>query len=598
MIILTVIWSLPYEALAKDKKTPSLKLIVKNSSEIREEIAAAKNIIDKLAALAKNMEKTAKLYDTINQKSYWESQAKIQFLKALHAEGYYGASIETEFPENENSIIFYVGGLSRYKIRQISIRSAENSNKYISLPDLANFKEFGVKEGEFAMARNIIAAQNSLINYIEQNNCVLFVKADHQAVIDHTDDTIDLSFIVNGGPDARVGQFQLRGLEKVEPEYVKKLMPFKRGMCFRQSMIGDAERALHKSGLFALAIPKVPDSKDGMDGNAVPIDFELRERQHRSIKAGLNYGTDLGFGITTGWHHRNFLGSGEKVDLEVFANYKEQSVDLNFSKPFFLRDDQTLKLGLSGENLKSRAFRSKEGSLSASVERKLDKLWTAGIGSKYSYSIVREKGQEKNFSFISIPLFVKFDTRDNFLNPRKGQEFALKGEPFSALGLKGNSFFKSELVGNQYFGFNSALKPVIALRVAIGSITGIKRTSIPANERFYMGGAQSVRGYAYQLAGEVDQQNRPIGGRSYLGTSLELRTRIKGSFGVIAFTDSGNSFGTTMPRINEKMFNGVGFGLRYFTDFGPLRFDVGFPLKKRPKIDKSFQIYFGIGQSF
>ena len=49
---------------------------------------------------------------------------------------------------------------------------------------------------------------------------------------------------------------------------------------------------------------------------------------------------------------------------------------------------------------------------------------------------------------------------------------------------------------------------------------------------------------------------------------------------------------------NKKMFHGYGFGVRYFTGFGPLRLDVGFPLAGRKKIDKAFQVYFGIGQNF
>ena len=99
---------LPYVARAKEPKYTSIKLIVREHPEAKSSIKA---VMKKLNELARDMEKTAKLYNTINQKAYWESEGKKSFLRYLHSEGYYDATIEAEFPENENTIIFYVNGL-------------------------------------------------------------------------------------------------------------------------------------------------------------------------------------------------------------------------------------------------------------------------------------------------------------------------------------------------------------------------------------------------------------------------------------------------------------------------------------------------------
>jgi translocation and assembly module TamA len=591
LILTTMFFTImPYTVLAKEKKHTCIKLIVKEHQGLE---GSVKEVIKKLNGLSRNMEKTAKLYNTINQKAYWESEAKKSFLKYLQSDGYYAATIETEFTEGENTIIFYINGWQRYKIKRLLLKHAENSNHNIKEPD---FNDLKIKEGDFAVASNIIDVQNAIADAIEKNNCLLSLEVTHEAVIDHLDDSITVDFIINAGPNAKVKSVDLKGFSSVDPNYVKKLIPFKNGQCFRRSLITEAQNSLQKSGLFAITTPEIPDHTD--DNDEVPIIFDLKERKHRSLKAGFSYGSDLGFGITTGWNHRNFLGSGETVKAELFANQREQIVDLVFAKPFYKQDNQTLKIGISAENLVSKAFKSREGAAFAGVERKLSDIWTAGVSGKYSYSVVKDAKSTQNFSFLSAPLFIKRDTRDNFLNPRKGYELQLKTEPFYPIKKEGKSFLKSEVTVGKYIPFRMKLEPVVAVRALLGSISGAKSARIPANERFYVGGAGSVRGYAYQLAGDLDERHRPMGGRSMIETNIEFRVKVKNDIGFVVFFDSGNVYSSITPQFNKKMFHGYGFGVRYFTGFGPLRLDVGFPLAGRKKIDKAFQVYFGIGQNF
>ena len=70
------------------------------------------------------------------------------------------------------------------------------------------------------------------------------------------------------------------------------------------------------------------------------------------------------------------------------------------------------------------------------------------------------------------------------------------------------------------------------------------------------------------------------------------------SIGVVGFLDSGFAYSSLTPQLRKRLLQGAGLGVRYLTNFGPLRFDVGFPLKRRKFVDKSYQLYFGIGQSF
>jgi len=128
-------------------------------------------------------------------------------------------------------------------------------------------------------------------------------------------------------------------------------------------------------------------------------------------------------------------------------------------------------------------------------------------------------------------------------------------------------------------------------------MVGESRDAIPANLRFYAGGGGSVRGFGYQLAGQLNDDDDPIGGRSLLELSGEVRVRITESIGAVAFVDAGTVYSSSAPDFSETLRVGAGPGLRYFSPIGPLRLDVGFPLNPRDS-DDTWQLYISIGQAF
>jgi translocation and assembly module TamA len=138
---------------------------------------------------------------------------------------------------------------------------------------------------------------------------------------------------------------------------------------------------------------------------------------------------------------------------------------------------------------------------------------------------------------------------------------------------------------------------VLAGRTALGAMVGEPRSAIPANLRFYAGGGGSVRGFGYQLAGKLNEDDKPIGGRSLFELSGEVRLRITETIGAVAFVDAGTVYSSSYPNFSETLRVGAGPGLRYFSPIGPIRLDVGFPLNPRNS-DDTWQLYISIGQAF
>ena len=136
-----------------------------------------------------------------------------------------------------------------------------------------------------------------------------------------------------------------------------------------------------------------------------------------------------------------------------------------------------------------------------------------------------------------------------------------------------------------------------SLPTAIRSTFGPSTAQLPPNKRFYAGGGGSIRGYGYQRVGPLDANDNPIGGKSVIEASAELRARLFEDIGVVAFVDAGSAFEELTPRFNDDVGYAAGLGARYYSSLGPVRLDVAVPLNKRPG-DDSFQIYVSIGQAF
>ena len=586
LIISTIVVVLIYGVHTIFASQSSLKIEIKmvNHSSLK----------TKIKNLAREIEKTAELYQTSNQRAYWEIEGKKSFTSLLRSEGYYSSTIDVELPSQEqNIIIFHIEPWQRYKLANINIQHSKGGNSSVELPAIS---KLDIKKGQYAIADDLISVQEDILKMIEKNNCLLSLSVSHKAIINHFDDVVDITYIVEAGPRASIEKVSYKGLKKVKEEYVHKIVDLEKGQCFKQSYITKARGELQKSGLFASTNPTIPKTTNA-DGS-VPITFDLTERKFRSIKAGVSYGTDLGLGAKFGWENRNYFGSGEDLKIDSFLNRNEQIIELNYVEPFYRRRDQKLIVGSKFENKKSKAFDNVESSVFGFLERDFTPKWSGGFGGRFAQSKVKRDGRTQHFSLLSTPIYLKLDTRKNILNPKSGHEIRVEAAPFFSVRSKESPFFKAQISGSRYFGMKAKLSPIIAIRGAYGSILGVRSVKLPINEKFYVGGAQSLRGYEYQLAGELDAKRRPLGGRSFIETSVELRLSMTDTIGLVGFLDSGRSYSAITPNTNLSLMHGAGFGLRYMTDFGPIRADIGFPLKRRKFVDKAFQLYFGIGQSF
>jgi translocation and assembly module TamA len=215
----------------------------------------------------------------------------------------------------------------------------------------------------------------------------------------------------------------------------------------------------------------------------------------------------------------------------------------------------------------------------------------------FKASRVVQLEDEEHFSLVSLPMYMEWDTSDDVLDPTRGGRLSLQLAPNQDIVETDLSFVKGLVTTSRYVQLSRVPSLVLAGKLALGAITGSERDAIPADERFYAGGGGSIRGYPYQTVGPIEQ-DEPLGGRSLLEISMEVRWKITEQFGLVAFWDGGSAFRGTRLDSGEDLRWGAGAGLRYFTSVGPLRLDIGIPLNRRPDVDDHFQLYVSLGQAF
>ena len=206
--------------------------------------------------------------------------------------------------------------------------------------------------------------------------------------------------------------------------------------------------------------------------------------------------------------------------------------------------------------------------------------------------------RRRTFFIGALPGTLSYDGSNDLLDPTEG--YRLSGRFSPELSLQGSVFGYSRLQLDGSFYQPVSERVTIAGRSRLGTIFGAARDRIAPSRRFYAGGGGSVRGYGYQDLGPRDPVfNDPIGGRSLAEFALEARVRVNmlgDKIGIVPFIDAGNISTSSLPDFGDLRF-GAGIGIRYHTNFGPIRVDLGTPLNPQEG-DSRIAVYVSLGQAF
>jgi len=572
--------------------------------------------VERIEFSGNNTVSTGELSDVILTKArpwyrFWEERPVIdpitfasdleRLRRFYESRGYYGTSITYDLDVDN------AGGLIsvRIEVREVvpvlvsevdvQVAGDRTDQKPPPLP-----KELPIKQGAVFRETDYQQAEQVLRSFFLEHGYA-YVKTERKAEVDPDARSARVSYTIQPGPVAVFGETTVKGMSPVELELITRELAYKAGETFSQSKVAATREKLLALDLFG-TVRVAPQETEGAS-TVVPMEVEVAEKSHREIRLGLGYGTEDHFRTQLEWRHLNWLGGGRR--LSILAKYSSLAVtgEINFVQPHFLspRTQGMANVGYSQE--KEETYVRNVARFAPRLEHHFTAALSAFVGYRVEYDKLNEikaatelaLGDIRRKGILSGPtLGLIWNTADDPLNPKKGEVITLQ---FDQAGWGGQySFYKITTEAKKYIDIG--WQTIFASRLKLGLADSIgAEENLPLFERFYSGGDKSVRGYGRRRLGPLSAGNDPLGGLSLVEGSLELRRPIWKELNGALFVD----FGQVSRRSFDLPFGNLrfsrGFGVSYATPVGPIRLDIGFPIKP-PRGDKPWQIHFSIGASF
>jgi outer membrane protein assembly factor BamA len=319
----------------------------------------------------------------------------------------------------------------------------------------------------------------------------------------------------------------------------------------------------------------------------------------------------------------NLRGKGESLSFTAFAGRLDQRGAVYFIDPNFRWSPWKSTVSFSAErNEENPLYSSQQVLASYQIQRFIDGARHNLLFLRYSFSktdlyrieipdLVPPEDQHVRLSGFSVNL--TRDTRDNVLDAHKGVlgslEIDINGSKLGA------NFNFANLTAQGAFYKEKFHHIVWANSIRIGLAQPYANSSVPLSSKFFTGGADSLRGFPLDGAGpqrpvsvcnpgqppaECPVVSVPAGGNQLLLINSEARIPLpfKKGLSVVGFYDGGNVFpGIGFHDFTSLYTNNIGFGFRYSTPIGPIRFDIGHNLNPVPGVNPT-QYFITIGQAF
>ncbi|MCP3101407.1 outer membrane protein assembly factor BamA [Myxococcus sp. K15C18031901] len=434
--------------------------------------------------------------------------------------------------------------------------------------------------------------------------------------------TVDLTFDVQKGPQVTIERIEVTGNSKTRDKVIRRELRVYEGELYNGTGVRRSKERVTALGFFeTVEITQRPGSKD----DTIVLQVEVKEKATGTFQVGLGFSNVENFIFTAQISQNNFLGWGQSVSASAQISGLRSLVQLSFYDPYFLDTNYLLSAEFFRVQADYDGFirNSTGGTVSIGYQFIDDLLGTIGYTREWvnveagsNLGAVLLANQFLSGTTSAARLSLSFDRRDNRLFPSRG--FIHYGAVEFAPDFLGGSFLFNRYTAYSRLYFPLPLGFVFKTNATIGYIQQLDSNKpLPISELYYVGGINSVRGYYLRSISpsvKVPRSSNPdatvtdflVGGNKQLVFNFELEFPIFEKAGLrgVLFYDAGNAFASNENFFQDKqdklplgLFHSAGFGFRWFSPIGPLRFEWGIPLTRRPEDDRIL-FEFTIGNFF
>jgi outer membrane protein insertion porin family len=468
----------------------------------------------------------------------------------------------------------------------------------------------------------VVATQSRALNELRDNGYPYAKVATHEDEGANKKE-VAVSFVAEPGTIAYFGPVTISGNQGVSDHVISREVQYRPGDLFQRSKLQNTQRDLYRMELFQFA--NVEPLNQELQPSEVATRITVAEGARHRFNFGLGYGTEERGRVDAEYRHLNFLGGARTAGAHLRWSSLERGARVNFKQPYFLRQGFSLEAEAQRWFTVTPAYTSTVSGVKVSVTNRFSSntAWSVSISSEYDISTIADEVRndlrlrnnlialgldpstaEQNGTLNLLGFDMHHSRVDNLLDAHRGYQLAFHVEQAGDI-LPGTFHYRAASGDGRYYQPLGSRRLVLATRLQLGSIDPIGGTTVPLPRRYFLGGSSGVRGWSRFEISPLSESGVPIGGRSLLALSAELRARIRPKLGAVAFIDSGNVWADTWGINLNDLRYAIGSGLRYQTPVGPIRFDFGYQLNPIPGLlvngepqSRRWRMHFSIGQAF
>ena len=430
------------------------------------------------------------------------------------------------------------------------------------------------------------------------------------------------------------------GNTKTYDKVIRRELRVYEGELFSGSKLRISRERVERLGYFepgSVTFNQVP--RKGRD-DLVDIEVSVKERSTGSVTVGAGYSSIQGLFFQGKVQEINLFGSGQTISLDAqWGNDNTvRSVSVSFLDPYAFDTDWSAgtDLFMANSPIPDRYLIRRSG-FDLKVGHPLTDDIQGYITYKFEYlDDIDNYATDRNNAIVqgltTEPPLIADDSKDKGLlssivlsavRDKRNNRYETTGGNYQSLsfeyaGLGGVKKFAKVIANNRYYN-NFAGSFVFKNSTELGVVMNMGGEGIPPSEEFFLGGPWNLRGFdAFTVApvlyhppclsGNPQQCAERIGGASEFYSLFELEHPLIKEAGIkfVLFYDIGNSFMGVPGFDKGQAFNlrqDYGFGIRWFSPLGPLRFEWGFPINPvviptTGLVESSPEFIFFIGQPF
>lgn len=480
-----------------------------------------------------------------------------------------------------------------YKIKKITIDSGFFTGK----EKAAMLKTLGSQEGQIADVK-VLRKDLERIKLKFQDKGYAYAQIIPDVQKNIQDHTISIVFHTKKNDLVYIKNINISGNTSTEDSVIRRNMKLTEGYLYNKTDIEQSLNALRRTGYFK----KVDIEEIPLGPKAMSLLVKVEETKTGAISGGIGYGTNDGVVLTASISEKNIFGTGISGAVNIEREEDGLSGSISLQNPRFDDSDYSLGGSIYSNRYDWDTYHEKNYGFKATVGRMIGDFTKITLGYNLEFSDVDELSESLRLvgyrmgksTKSAITPGITFNNTDDYYLPRSGY---IAHAAVEWAGLGGDQKYVS-LMGDVswYKGLKEYLGSDVIFRAHGSIVKEIDEGYLPVNEKVYLGGVNSIRGFDRRTLSPKNIFGDELGGTVALTSSATLsfplldRIKLRGN----VFVDYAMIGETSL---SEIMRYSTGVALEWTSPFGAMQIIYAQPFNTGPQDDiRKFE--FNMGSTF